>query len=116
VKLLPASFLATEKAVMALCRSSHWEDDTEADSPPLARIWVTTKDSVWVVHCTEEGRMTNVSAKMSGALAFPADGLVELGSTMFTYGPAQRMVLWDARVCPLSTTTARPSSRIPELN
>ncbi|ELR19262.1 uncharacterized protein ACA1_264340 [Acanthamoeba castellanii str. Neff] len=97
VQLLPASFLPTDKPVAALCRSSFDEEEAAPGSPPLKRVWVTTKDSIWVVQCTEEGRMTGVSAKMSGGLAFPADGLVELGSTVFTYGSAQRMVLWSAR-------------------
>ncbi len=106
VQLLPASFLPTDKPVAALCRSSIDEEEAAPGSPPLKRVWVTTKDSIWVVQCTEEGRVTGVSAKMSGGLAFPADGLVELGSTVFTYGSAQRMVLWSARV--RSTTPPPP--------
>lgn len=47
---------------------------------------------------TRTGRIVAVSAKMSGALAFPADGLLEMGSVILTYGSSLRMVVWGAQV------------------
>lgn len=42
--------------------------------------------------------MVEVAAKMSGAQAFPASGLVEVGNYVLSYGSSLRMVVWGAEV------------------
>jgi len=86
-----------------MCRSVHEANEDEVSSSyPHKRVWALTTDSIMVIRYTNDGRMAGVSAKLSGALAFPASGLTELGNTMLTYGSAPRMVLWDAQVPPLT--------------